>query len=69
LQQTQGHPDADLFLWRGLEMVQILSTLSMDIDRLRAALLFPLADANVGREDVLRARGGKSSVPLVHGVR
>ncbi|MDI5819051.1 GTP diphosphokinase, partial [Salmonella enterica subsp. enterica serovar Kentucky] len=47
LQQTQGHPDADLLLWRGVEMVEILSTLSMDIDTLRAALLFPLADANV----------------------
>lgn len=41
LQQTQGHPDADLLLWRGVEMVEILSTLSMDIDTLRAALLFP----------------------------
>ncbi|MDI5035996.1 hypothetical protein MJM43_30845, partial [Salmonella enterica subsp. enterica serovar Montevideo] len=41
----QGHPDADLLLWRGVEMVEILSTLSMDIDTLRAALLFPLADA------------------------
>ncbi|MDI4702833.1 hypothetical protein MJI37_32910, partial [Salmonella enterica subsp. enterica serovar Cerro] len=35
LQQTQGHPDADLLLWRGVEMVEILSTLSMDIDTLR----------------------------------
>ncbi len=52
LQQTQGHPDADLLLWRGVEMVEILSTLSMDIDTLRAALLFPLADANVVSEDV-----------------
>ncbi len=55
LQQTQGHPDASLLLWRGVEMV-ILSTLSMDIDTLRAALLFPLADANVVSEDVLRER-------------
>ena len=23
-QQTQGHPDADLLLWRGVEMVEIL---------------------------------------------
>lgn len=38
LQQTQGHPDASLLLWRGVEMVEILSTLSMDIDTLRAAL-------------------------------
>lgn len=56
LQQTQGHPDAELLLWRGVEMVEILSTLSMDIDTLRAALLFP-ADANVVSEDILRERG------------
>ena len=41
-EKTQGHPQADLLLWRGVEMVEILSTLSMDIDTLRAALLFPL---------------------------
>lgn len=69
LQQTQGHPDADLLLWRGVEMVEILSTLSMDIDTLRAALLFPLADANVVSEDVLRESVGKSIVTLIHGVR
>ena len=69
LQQTQGHPDASLLLWRGVEMVEILSTLSMDIDTLRAALLFPLADANVVSEDVLRESVGKSVVNLIHGVR
>src|SRR5699024_7920697 len=69
LQQTQGHPDASLLLWRGVEMVEILSTLSMDIDTLRAALLFPLADANVVSEDVLRESMGKSVVHLIHGVR
>ena len=47
LRQTQGHPHADLLLWRGVEMVEILSMLSMDLDTLRAALLFPLADADV----------------------
>ncbi len=55
-------------LWRGVEMVEILSTLSMDIDTLRAALL-PLADANVVSEDVLRESVGKSVVNLIHGVR
>ncbi|ETJ42571.1 GTP pyrophosphokinase, partial [human gut metagenome] len=43
--------------------------LSMDIDTLRAALLFPLADANVVSEDVLRESVGKSVVNLIHGVR
>ncbi len=69
LQQTQGHPDASLLLWRGVEMVEILSTLSMDIDTLRAALLFPLADTSVVSEDVLRDSVGKSVVNLIHGVR
>lgn len=68
-QQTQGHPDADLLLWRGVEMVEILSMLSMDIDTLRAAMLFPLADANVVSEDILRESVGKSIVHLIHGVR
>jgi GTP pyrophosphokinase len=36
-----GHPDADLLLWRGVEMVEILSMLNMDIETLQAALLFP----------------------------
>ena len=38
-EKTQGHPSSDLLLWRGVEMVEILSTLSMDIDTLRAAML------------------------------
>ncbi|XNM57325.1 HD domain-containing protein [Escherichia coli] len=41
----------------------------MDIDTLRAALLFPLADANLVSEDVLRESVGKSVVNLIHGVR
>lgn len=69
LRTTQGHPDADLLLWRGVEMVEILSMLNMDIETLQAALLFPLADANVVTEDVLRESVGKSVVALIHGVR
>lgn len=68
-QQTQDHPDAPLLLWRGIEMVEILSTLSMDNDSMRAALLFPLADANVVDEATLEAAFGKNIVDLVHGVR
>lgn len=41
LRTTQGHADADLLLWRGIEMVEILSMLNMDIETLQAALLFP----------------------------
>ena len=68
-QQTQGHPDAELLLWRGVEMVEILSLFSMDIDTPRAAKLFPLADAHVGSEDHPRESVGKSNVHLIHGVR
>jgi Guanosine polyphosphate pyrophosphohydrolases/synthetases len=61
-QHTQNHPDAELLLWRGVEMVEILSMLSMDNDTLRAALLFPLVDANVVSEEVLlKAPGNPSS--------
>ncbi|AHM77923.1 relA [Klebsiella pneumoniae] len=68
-EKTQGHPQADLLLWRGVEMVEILSTLSMDIDTLRAALLFPLADGEVVSEEVMQESVGKSVVTLIHGVR
>ncbi|MBW7765237.1 GTP diphosphokinase [Enterobacter hormaechei] len=69
LRTTQGHPDAELLLWRGVEMVEILSMLNMDIETLQAALLFPLADADVVTEDVLRESVGQSVVALIHGVR
>jgi len=67
-QQTQDHPDAALLLWRGLEMVEILATLSMDNDSMRAALLFPLVDAGVLEESVLTTEFGKGIKDLVHGV-
>lgn len=66
---TQDHADAALLLWRGVEMVEILSMLSMDSESLRAALLFPLADAEVVSEAVLEETFGKAIVSLVHGVR
>nr|VUD34680.1 GTP pyrophosphokinase [Raoultella sp. NCTC 9187] len=50
-------------------MVEILSTLSMDIDTLRAAMLFPLADGEVVSEEVMQESVGKSVVTLIHGVR
>ncbi|WP_312041892.1 GTP diphosphokinase [Erwinia sp.] len=66
---TRHHPDAALLLWRGVEMVEILSMLSMDSESLRAALLFPLADAGVVSEAVLEEKYGKAIISLVHGVR
>ena len=67
-QQTQGHPQASLLLWRGLEMVEILSTLSMDNDSMRAALLFPLVNEGIIDEATLTAAFGQSITSLVHGV-
>ncbi|CCP02087.1 GTP pyrophosphokinase [Erwinia amylovora Ea644] len=66
---TKNHPDAALLLWRGVEMVEILSMLSMDNETLSAALLFPLANAGVVSEQVLEQQFGKAIVSLVHGVR
>lgn len=68
-QQTQNYPGASLLLWRGLEMVEILSTLSMDSDSMRAALLFPLVDAQLLDEATLNQRFGEGITYLVHGVR
>ncbi|MFZ4213669.1 GTP diphosphokinase, partial [Pantoea endophytica] len=67
--ETHNHPDQALLLWRGIEMVEILTMLSMDIDSLRAALLFPLANADVVSEEDLEKAFGKEIVMLVHGVR
>ncbi len=66
---TRNHSDQAQLLWRGIEMVEILSMLSMDNDSLRAALVFPLANANVVTEETLEERFGKAIVSLVHGVR
>ncbi|AWK13816.1 GTP diphosphokinase [Candidatus Fukatsuia symbiotica] len=68
-QQTKNHPDASLLLWRGLEMVEILATLSMDNDSMRAALLFPLVDANLVEEATLNENMGISITTLIRGVR
>ena len=67
--QTQGHPQQSLLLWRGIEMVEILSMLSMDIESLCAALIFPLANDEVVSEEELEKTVGKGIVSLVHGVR
>ncbi|XPE42091.1 HD domain-containing protein [Shigella flexneri] len=40
----------------------------MDIDTLRAAMLFPLADANVVSEDILRVERGQIHCSLIDGV-
>ncbi|CAJ0990970.1 GTP diphosphokinase [Pantoea sp. Nvir] len=67
--QTKKHPDQSLLLWRGIEMVEILSMLSMDIESSCAAMIFPLADAEVVSEEELSKTFGNGIVTIVHGVR
>ncbi len=68
-QQTQGKPNTLLLLWRGTEMVEILSTLSMDNDSMRAAMLFPIINSSAVDEETLRKVFRKNIVDLLHGVR
>lgn len=68
-QRCKDHPNVSLLLWRGIEMVEILSMISMDNDSLCAALLFTLANSGVVREEVLEAKFGKNIILLIHGVR
>ncbi|WP_413483539.1 GTP diphosphokinase [Morganella psychrotolerans] len=67
-QQVDGHQNAALLLGRGIEMVEILSTLSMDLDSLRAALLFPLAEAGILNEEKISETFGPAIWLLVKGV-
>ncbi|MGV3169632.1 GTP diphosphokinase [Proteus vulgaris] len=65
---VQGREDAELLLWRGIEMVELLSTLSMDKDSMRAALLFPLAEENLIDQEVVTEHFGDAIWSLVRGV-
>lgn len=67
-EKTAGNAAAPLLLWRGVEMVEILSTLSMDNDSLRAALLFPLVDGAVIDDQQVRDDFGGAIADLVRGV-
>nr|MBA2816151.1 23S rRNA (uracil(1939)-C(5))-methyltransferase RlmD [Candidatus Pantoea persica] len=66
--EAQTH-DQSLPLWRGIEMVAILYMLSMDIESSCAAMIFPLANAEVVSEEELSKTFGDGIVTLVHGVR
>ncbi|PHM61695.1 GTP diphosphokinase [Xenorhabdus ishibashii] len=67
-EKVQGHSNAELLLWRGVEMVEILSTLSMDNDSMRAALLFPILNARLLDSETVTETFGKGITNLVHGV-
>lgn len=65
---TADHPQQSLLLGRGIEMVEILTSLSMDCDTLCAALLFPLANASVLNAEQIETHYGSSILSLVNGV-
>lgn len=66
--KVQQHEHRQLVLWCGIEMGDILSTLSMDLDSLRVAMLFPLVDAKIVTEKIINIEFGKSIHGLVKGV-
>lgn len=68
-QETQNHPQQLLLLWRGIEVVEILSTLSMDNDSLIAAMILPLVNASLISTEALENTYGSNIVTLIHGVR
>lgn len=64
----EGHEDAELLLWRGREMIEILTTLSMDKPTLIAAQLFPLVIAKVYDRELLAEKHGNEIVKMIDGV-
>ncbi|SON48060.1 GTP diphosphokinase [Vibrio tapetis] len=64
----EGHEDAELLLWRGREMIEILTTLSMDKPTLIAAQLFPLVIAKVYDRELLAEKHGSEIVKMIDGV-
>ncbi|GLT18174.1 GTP pyrophosphokinase [Vibrio zhanjiangensis] len=57
-----------LLLWRGREMIEILTTLSMDRATLVAALLYPLVSSGAYGREALEDDFGKETVKLIDGV-
>ncbi len=66
--KVQQYENCQLLLWRGIEMGEILSTLSMDLDSLRAAMLFPLVEAKILTEEIINIEFGKSLHALLKGL-
>lgn len=63
-----NHRDGALLLWRGREMIEILTTLSMDRPTLVSALLFPVATAGLMDRELLQEIYGKEIIKLIDGV-
>ncbi|EJV9424245.1 GTP diphosphokinase [Vibrio vulnificus] len=64
----QGHEQAELLLWRGREMIEILVTLSMDKATLVAAQLFPLVSSGAFAREPLEEHYSKEIIKLIDGV-
>ncbi|EGQ7695405.1 GTP diphosphokinase [Vibrio vulnificus] len=64
----QGHEHAELLLWRGREMIEILVTLSMDKATLVAAQLFPLVSSGAFAREPLEGHYSKEIIKLIDGV-
>ena len=64
----QGNDDAQLLLWRGREMIEILITLSMDKPTLVAAQLFPLVSSGALQREKLEEEYNKEIIKLIDGV-
>ncbi|EJD0673996.1 GTP diphosphokinase [Vibrio vulnificus] len=64
----QGHEHAELLLWRGREMIEILVTLSMDKATLVAAQLFPLVSSGAFAREPLEEHYSKEIIKLIDGV-
>src|SRR5690606_14609484 len=63
-----GHEQAELLLWRGREMIEILVTLSMDKATLVAAQLFPLVSSGAFAREALEEEYSKEIIKLIDGV-
>ncbi|MGF1910562.1 GTP diphosphokinase [Vibrio kasasachensis] len=64
----QGNENAQLLLWRGREMIEILITLSMDKPTLLAAQLFPLVSSGALQREKLEEDFDNEIIKLIDGV-
>ncbi|NOI68396.1 GTP diphosphokinase [Vibrio sp. 99-8-1] len=67
-EMLQGKEQAELLLWRGREMIEILITLSMDRATLISAQLFPVVSSGFFEPELLEEKYGKEIIKLIDGV-
>ncbi|WCE30178.1 GTP diphosphokinase [Vibrio sp. SCSIO 43137] len=64
----EGREQAELLLWRGREMIEILITLSMDRASLISAQLFPVVSSGFFEREQLEETYGREIIKLIDGV-